>query len=143
MRGEGGELDTILRGEVVQGKCSEDGFFFSLEGGGGGWGFETSGKEYGHSSLLPLAWDSGCTVGPGAVGWLAGGGGAVEVLVVVVGFESGVLEGYFRRVEEEAADRAALEEEAPIGRRLVGSLFDEGELRIEIYCSRLSTARRE
>ena len=67
----------------------------------------------------------------------------MEVLLVVVGFESGVLEGYFRRVEEEAADRAALEEEAPIGRGLVGSLFDEGELRIEIYCSRLSTARRE
>lgn len=114
----------------MQGKCSEDGFSF-LFFGGGGWGFETSGKEYGHSSLLPLAWDWGCTVGPGAVGWLAGGGGAADVLLVV-GFESGVLEGYFRRVEEEAADRAALEEEAPIGRRLVGLLFDEGELRIEI-----------
>ena len=69
-------------------------------------------KLYGHSSLLPLAWDCGCTVGPGAVGCPAGGGGAEDVLVV--GFDSGVLEGYFLRAEEDVADRAALDEEAPI-----------------------------
>lgn len=39
--------------------------------------------------------------------------------MLVVGFESGVLEGYFRRAEEDAADRAALDDEAPIVRRLV------------------------
>ena len=67
----------------------------------------------------------------------------MEVLVVVVGFESGVLEGYFRRVEEEAADRAALEEEAPIGRRLVGLLlFDEDGWRIDV-CLLFSTSGRE
>lgn len=49
------------------------------------------------------------------MGWPAG----AEGVLLVVGFDSGVLEGYFRRVEEEAADRAALEEEAPIGRGLV------------------------
>ena len=35
-----------------------------------------------HSSFAPLACDWGCTVGPGAVGWPAGGeraGGALEV----------------------------------------------------------------
>lgn len=76
------------------------------------WQKSMRGKIHGHSSLLPLAWDCGCTVGPGAVGCPAGGGGAKDLLVV--GFDSGVLEGYFLRAEEDAADRAALDEEAPI-----------------------------
>ena len=38
----------------------------------------------------------------------------------MVGFESGVLDGYFLRAELDAADRAALEEEAPI---IEGSLI--------------------
>ncbi len=38
-----------------------------------------------HSSLLPLACDCGWTVGPGAVGWPAGGGAAEGALVVTEG----------------------------------------------------------
>lgn len=39
-------------------------------------------KETLHSSRVLLACDRGCTVGPGAVGWPAGGGGAEGTLDV-------------------------------------------------------------
>lgn len=100
---------TLGGGGVGERECGEDARLSMVD--------MNMAEEHEHSSLLPLAWDCGCTVGPGAVGCPAGGGGAEDVLVV--GFDSGVLEGYFLRAEEDAADRAAFDEEAPILRRLV------------------------
>lgn len=50
------------------------------------------------------------------MGCPASGGGAEDAFVV--GFDSGVLDGNFLRVELDAADRAALEEAAPITKML-------------------------
>lgn len=64
------------------------------------------------SSLLLLAWLSGCIVGPGAVACSVEGGGWEEALLV--GFEAGVLEGYLRTADAEALERAAFEEAPPM-----------------------------
>jgi len=63
-----------------------------------------------HSSLVSFADGFGCTVGPGAVGRPAGGGGAADLLDVGAG---GIRWGYWR-LAAPAAFLAALEVEEPI-----------------------------